>query len=148
MIPLSGGFPNPDMFPFKKASIETADGHSIVLDGAKLKKSLQYLPTAGLPDLVKWLKDLQDRVHKPKVGTDLVVTCGSQDGLCKAIEMLTDPGDSVIVEDYVYAGTLGIMVRRIQKCFEFAIIKFGLGTVPTCLYSRRKRQQRHETGQA
>ena len=49
-------------------------------------------------------------MHHPPLTTDLIVTCGSQDGLCKAIEMLLSPGDSVVVEDYIYAGTLGIMV--------------------------------------
>jgi len=109
MIPLSGGFPNPAMFPFVKTVIETIDGQTISLEGQELQKALQYLPTQGLPALVNWLKDLQKEVHHPPLTTDLIVTCGSQDGLCKAIEMLLSPGDSVVVEDYIYAGTLGIM---------------------------------------
>lgn len=110
MIPLSGGFPNPEMFPFVKASIETTDGTSINLEGASLRKALQYLPTAGLPELVTWLSRLQQEIHRPTVATDLVVTCGSQDGLSKALEMLMEPGVPVVVEDYIYAGTLSIMV--------------------------------------
>ena len=39
----------------------------------------------------------------------MVVTSGSQDGLCKAIEMLMEHGSSVLVEDFVYSGTLSIM---------------------------------------
>ena len=31
------------------------------------------------------------------------------DGLCKALEMLMEPGEPVVVEDFVYAGTLAIM---------------------------------------
>ena len=34
-------------------------------------------------------------MHKPQVETDLVVTSGSQDGLCKAIEMMMEEGDPV-----------------------------------------------------
>ena len=30
-------------------------------------------------------------------------------GLCKALEMLMEPGEPVVVEDFVYAGTLAIM---------------------------------------
>jgi DNA-binding transcriptional MocR family regulator len=48
-------------------------------------------------------------MHSPPRETSLVVTSGSQDGLCKAIEMLTDVGDSIVVEEYIYSGTLGIM---------------------------------------
>ena len=52
----------------------------------------------------------------------MVVTSGSQDGLCKAFEMLIDTGggaiflvinriagSSVLVEDFVYSGTLSII---------------------------------------
>lgn len=113
MIPLSGGFPNPELFPFSKAHFETTDGQSILLEGKSIRRSLQYLPTQGLPELVAWLKTLQSHVHNPpelqSTSSDLVVTCGSQDGLCKAIEMLLEPGEGVVVEDYVYAGTLSIM---------------------------------------
>lgn len=109
MIPLSGGFPNPAMFPFTKTVIETSDGHTISLEGKELQRALQYLPTQGLPELVNWLKDLQKEVHRPPLTTDLIVTCGSQDGLCKALEMLLTPGAPVVVEDFIYAGTLAIM---------------------------------------
>jgi len=109
MIPLSGGFPNPATFPFSKMSVETTDGKTISLEGNRLKSALQYLPTQGYPPLVSWLKDLQRHVHQPMSTTELVVTTGSQDGLCKALEMLMEPGEPVVVEDFVYAGTLAIM---------------------------------------
>ena len=86
-------------------------GHTISLEGKELQRALQYLPTQGLPELVNWLKDLQKEVHRPPLTTDLIVTCGSQDGLCKALEMLLTPGAPVVVEDFIYAGTLAIMVR-------------------------------------
>ncbi len=84
----------------------------MVLEGKNLLAALQYLPTPGYPPLIKWLKDLQNQTHQigtaEKPPTELIVTNGSQDGLCKAIEMLVEPCDSIIVEDYVYAGTLTV----------------------------------------
>ncbi len=50
-------------------------------------------------------------MHNPPKWSDydLVVTPGSQDGLCKSFEMLLNDGDAVIVEDFVYSGTLAIL---------------------------------------
>jgi len=113
MIPLSGGFPNPEMFPFKNLTISMENGSSINLSGKTMQSALQYLPTNGHPDLLKQLQELQVSVHNPPADTwaasDIVVTSGSQDGLCKAFEMMLDTGSSVLVEDFVYSGTLSII---------------------------------------
>ena len=96
MIPLSGGFPNPEMFPFKNLTISMENGSSIDLSGKTMQSALQYLPTNGHPDLLKQLQELQVSVHNPPADTwaasDIVVTSGSQDGLCKAFEMMLDTG--------------------------------------------------------
>ena len=39
----------------------------------------------------------------------MVITSGSQDGLCKTLEMMMRPGDNVLVEEFLYSGTLSIM---------------------------------------
>jgi kynurenine/2-aminoadipate aminotransferase len=113
MIPLSGGFPNPEMFPFKQLRLEVSGGAPIVLEGKQLQSALQYLPTPGHPGLLRQLRELQQEVHRPDpavwAGADMVVTTGSQDGLCKALEMMLEPGASVLVEDFVYSGTLSII---------------------------------------
>lgn len=106
MIPLSGGFPNPATFPFSKVQVKCADGNEFTLEDSKMRSALQYLPTQGYPPLVKWLKELQSQKHNSNA--EIVVTNGSQDGLCKALEMLMEPGESVVIEDYVYAGTLSV----------------------------------------
>ena len=41
MIPLSGGLPNPAMFPFKSASVVLGNNLEIRLDGEKLGTALQ-----------------------------------------------------------------------------------------------------------
>ena len=42
MIPLSGGFPNPEMFPFKKLVLEVAGGSDITLQGKQLQVSQRW----------------------------------------------------------------------------------------------------------
>jgi len=114
MIPLSGGFPNPAMFPFTSLEMSvTGSPTPLRLSGRELQAALQYLPTPGHTGLLAKLRDLQLKVHSPATevwgNTDMVITSGSQDGLCKTIEMLMEPGAGVILEDFVYSGTLSIL---------------------------------------
>ncbi|MPD04206.1 Kynurenine/alpha-aminoadipate aminotransferase, mitochondrial [Portunus trituberculatus] len=39
---------------------------------------------------------------------DLIVTAGSQDGLCKALEMMISPADYIVTQEPCYTGTLSI----------------------------------------
>jgi len=137
MIPLSGGMPNPEMFPFKELKLEVTGGHPIVLEGKALQAALQYIPTHGHPALLKQLRSLQEEVHTPNqdvwANTDIVITSGSQDGLCKALEMMIDQGSSVLVEDYVYSGTLAIMSP--YKPVYHVIQSDSKGMVPESLRS-------------
>ena len=57
-----------------------------------MKVALQYCPTQGLAPLIDWLKELQRQIHSPPLWKnglstelDLIVTSGSQDGLCKVL---------------------------------------------------------------
>jgi len=114
MIPLSGGFPNSAMFPFKSLEVQVSNSSTpISLSGPELQSALQYLPTNGHPRLISQLRNLQSTTHNPNPqvwsNSDIVITTGSQDGLCKIMEMLINPGDGVLVEDFVYSGTLSIL---------------------------------------
>jgi hypothetical protein len=42
--------------------VQTTDGRSLSIEGPKMRRALQYLPTAGLPELVTWLKKLQVKI--------------------------------------------------------------------------------------
>jgi DNA-binding transcriptional MocR family regulator len=44
-----------------------------------------------------------------------MVTNGSQDAFTRAIEMLADPGDALLVEDPTYAGLIAFAVRNMWK---------------------------------
>ena len=49
MIPLSGGFPNPQMFPFKQLTLEVSGGDPIVLQGKGLQVIYISHPIAKTP---------------------------------------------------------------------------------------------------
>ncbi|KAM5264708.1 kynurenine/alpha-aminoadipate aminotransferase, mitochondrial [Ctenodactylus gundi] len=113
-ISLAPGFPNPHTFPFKSAVITLENGSTIQFEEEIMRRALQYSATYGIPDLVSWLKQLQIKLHDPpnihyppsKGQMDLCVTSGSQDGLCKAFEMMINPGDNILLNEPVYSGTL------------------------------------------
>lgn len=62
------------------------------------------------PSLLAQVSELQKMLHNPPVHTDIVITNGSQDGLCKAIEMMMTPNSHVVVQEPCYAGTLAIVI--------------------------------------
>ncbi|KAB0368839.1 hypothetical protein FD755_019873 [Muntiacus reevesi] len=91
VISLATGLPNPNMFPFKTAVITIENGKVIQFDEELMKKALQYSQSAGLPELLSWLKQLQVKLHNPPTihyapnqgQMDICVTCGSLEGLSK-----------------------------------------------------------------
>uniref|UniRef100_F1MKS7 Aminoadipate aminotransferase n=1 Tax=Bos taurus TaxID=9913 RepID=F1MKS7_BOVIN len=114
VISLATGVPNPNMFPFKTAVITIENGKAIQFDEELMKKALQYSQSAGLPELLSWLKQLQVKLHNPPTihyapsqgQMDLCVTCGSLEGLYKVFEMIVNPGDNILVNEPVYSGTI------------------------------------------
>eukprot|EP00299_Pterocystis_sp_00344_P016788 c841_g1_i1.p1 GENE.c841_g1_i1~~c841_g1_i1.p1 ORF type:complete len:439 (+),score=98.77 c841_g1_i1:115-1317(+) len=109
MINLGNGMPNPQTFPFENVKITCRDGTAIELKGNELDSSLQYSATDGVVEMVDWLKQHIAIEHSPpKIHADreVMVTCGSQDGLAKAFDMLIDSTTPVIVEDPTYPGAL------------------------------------------
>ncbi|XP_006902196.1 PREDICTED: kynurenine/alpha-aminoadipate aminotransferase, mitochondrial [Elephantulus edwardii] len=114
VISLAAGAPNPNTFPFKTATITIENGKPIQFEEEKMKRALQYSQSAGIPELLTWLRQLQIRLHNPPTvhyspsqgQMDLCVTTGSQDGLSKVFEMLVSPGDNIILDEPVYSGTI------------------------------------------
>lgn len=116
MISFLAGKPNASAFPFDKIAITIKDPsgqHSSEIDiaGQRLEDALQYGPTAGVPDLIKFLMALQSEVHGTGAlpPASLTVGDGSQDLITKAFLALVDRGDSVLIESPVYAGVLPML---------------------------------------
>ncbi|XP_037686943.1 kynurenine/alpha-aminoadipate aminotransferase, mitochondrial isoform X2 [Choloepus didactylus] len=114
LISLAPGAPNPNTFPFKTASITIENGKTIQFGEEMMKRALQYSQSAGIPELLSWLTQLQIKLHNPPTihypasqgQMDICVTCGSQEGLSKVFEMLINPGDNILLNEPVYSGTL------------------------------------------
>ncbi|ORZ33042.1 pyridoxal phosphate-dependent transferase [Catenaria anguillulae PL171] len=119
MISLAGGLPNPATFPIADLSITFTNGQQVSLGPDRTRAALQYGPTPGLPDLVNFLTKLQEHVHGPpakghQVGRGVMVGNGSQDLLAKALAMVLQPGDSLLVESPCYVGTLAILKPMVK----------------------------------
>lgn len=119
MISLGGGLPNPKLFPITELRFSVKDplddntiAEISLTDEDELRDALQYSPTSGVPGLRQQLVDLQQREHArgSDDDTDVTVTVGSQDGFCKAVEMLVDPEEDVIfLETPTYSGALSFL---------------------------------------
>lgn len=96
MISLLAGKPNPTTFPFSSLTVALKpiipDGEiiSLTIEGDDLTDGLQYSATAGMPSLVKWIEELQTKVHG-RVKDDswrVTVGSGSQDLIAKVSSSL------------------------------------------------------------
>ncbi|KAJ8088404.1 hypothetical protein PM082_022477 [Marasmius tenuissimus] len=126
LISLLTGKPNESTFPFTSLSFTgrapTEDPSllgpeggprdtdvRVTIDSEDLVTGLQYTDTAGVPNLLDWLGGLQEKVHgrRPKgEGWRISVGAGSQDLIFKAINVMVNPGDSVLLESPMYAGVI------------------------------------------
>ncbi|KAM6221462.1 kynurenine/alpha-aminoadipate aminotransferase, mitochondrial [Rhynchocyon petersi] len=139
LISLATGAPNPNTFPFKTATFTIENGKTIQFEEETMKRALQYSQSAGIPELLTWLRQLQRRLHNPPTvhyppsqgQMDLCVTCGSQDGLSKVFEMLISPGDNIILDEPLYSGTLQAL--RPMGCNIMSVSSDEHGIIPDSL---------------
>uniref|UniRef100_A0A8C6JYG2 Aminotransferase class I/classII large domain-containing protein n=1 Tax=Melopsittacus undulatus TaxID=13146 RepID=A0A8C6JYG2_MELUD len=139
LISLAGGAPNPDLFPFKKATITIGHGSSIEIGEKLMKRALQYSASAGIPELLSWLKNFQRNLHNPPTANyspeqgqmEVCVTTGSQEGLGKVFEMLINPGDNILLDAPTYSGTLAAL--RPLGCNIINVPSDQHGIIPNAL---------------
>ena len=123
-------YPNPDTLPLDGL----ADAARSVLsrEGRDLA---YYTDPAGYPELRRLVAEKLNRDRNMKVGAEgVVLTGGSGEAISMVIQALTEPGDTVLTEEFVYLGTLRSM-RRYKangvgiKCDEDGIIPEELDAV-------------------
>lgn len=107
VVSLAGGVPNPKTFP-AEALAEAA--RKAILDHTAT--SLQYGPTAGLPELQERAALLCRQRGIGAAAETTLLTTGSQQALDLIARVLVDPGDSVVVENPAYVGALAAFRGR------------------------------------
>ncbi|KAM6440431.1 kynurenine/alpha-aminoadipate aminotransferase, mitochondrial isoform 2-T3 [Liasis olivaceus] len=139
LISLAGGAPNSNTFPFRTATIIIKDETRIEIKEELMKRALQYSASAGIPELLSWLKELQKSFHNPPTvdyspqegQMEMCITTGSQEGLCKVFEMLINPGDNILLDAPTYPGTLAAL--RPLGCNIINVPSDQHGMIPTAL---------------
>jgi 2-aminoadipate transaminase len=101
IISFAGGLPAPELFPIeelKQACIKVLDNNG--------DKALQYSVTMGYPPLRKFLADRLSQEGTKLTEENIIITCGSQQGLDLVGKVFLDPGSFVLVENPTYIGAL------------------------------------------
>lgn len=134
------GKPNPATFPFQSIDITLKSPaesggppETLTLRGRELDDALQYGPTAGSPEFLSWIHQLQQRYHgrgDPKdEGWACAVGGGSQELMDKAFAAICDPDDSILIETPVYSGTLGFLIPSGRPLIEIQSDHHGISAI-------------------
>ena len=133
-------YPDPDTLPLEGL----ADSLRVALE--REGKGLALYPvSAGLPSLREWVADKLARDRNMTVTPDdIVLTSGSGEAISMLIAALTDPGDVLLTEEYVYLGTLRSMRRfgadvRSVRCDDEGIIPEDLESTLASVAAEGKR---------
>lgn len=102
---LAGGRPVADVFPAQ------AKAHPELY--------MNYGPAlaVGTPDAREFVEGFVQRFHNPpKADRRTLLTSGSTDGIAKCVLLLTNPGDSVLADDYTYTGLMAAAGPYGRRC--------------------------------
>ena len=102
IISFAGGLPAPELFPVEE--LRRIADEVLRLDGHRV---LQYSTSEGDPELRGLLADrLTDKLGASTVPDEVLITCGSQQGLDLTGKLLLDEGDVVLCESPTYLGAI------------------------------------------
>lgn len=172
---LGGGLPLSDYFPFDKVVADTptppfsngigaqiTDDDKTILEIYKkstlnksenndieLARSLQYGYTEGQPEIVQFLKEHTDLIHKvPYEDWDLIASVGNTQSWDATLRTFVTRGDAILVEEYSFSSALetaqaqgvttvpipmdseGILPESLDK-----MLNQWIGTKPKLLYT-------------
>jgi 2-aminoadipate transaminase len=101
------GFPDPESFPWQ--GLHEALGRALKDKGRDL---VLYPDPQGHPEMREFIAQKLLRERGMKVDPEQVlVTGGSGPAIALFVQLLTNPGDVLLTEDYTYRGTLDIMTN-------------------------------------
>jgi DNA-binding transcriptional MocR family regulator len=103
IISFAGGIPDPALFPVKEAAAAYA---SVLAEPASANSGLQYSVSEGYLPLRQWIVQHMATLGVPCDEDNIVITCGSQQGLEFLGRLLLSPGDTALVTAPTYLGAL------------------------------------------
>lgn len=103
IISFAGGIPDPTLFPVDAIRKAT---DRLLSDPAQAAQALQYSVSEGFSGLRRWVVDFMTKNGAPCTIDNVLITCGSQQGLDFLGKMLLSPGDTALVEAPTYLGAL------------------------------------------
>ncbi|EFJ42431.1 hypothetical protein VOLCADRAFT_119422 [Volvox carteri f. nagariensis] len=122
VISLAAGLPPAEAFPVSELSAVTVDGMRVVLgaEGRQAFLAQQYnFNPQGYDPLLNWLRNLTVLLHgaapagappcssgPPPPLRDLVLTSGAIHAIFAIVSCLTEPGDTLVVDEYTYTHAL------------------------------------------
>jgi 2-aminoadipate transaminase len=99
------GMPDPKTFPSE--ALGAAAQRAILREGPSL---VRYPDARGYPPLRQIAISRFRRNHGVELPlSDVVLTTGSMQAIILATQALSHPGDTVVVEEFCYSGTLGVL---------------------------------------
>lgn len=126
-IQLIGGLPNHELFPVTSFDVHLREkpfdnSHDKIFKSVAvapnteivdIKNALQYSDLKGLDPLREQIRRFVKRVARPVTDAwDVVMTLGGSDGIAKAFDLLVNPGDTVLFEEFSFIPVLGNLEER------------------------------------
>lgn len=122
MISFAGGLPAPELFPV----LELKKISELVLDEMG-PESLQYDVTEGYAPLRKQISERMNNVFKTNLTEkNILIVCGSQQGLDFSGKVFLDEGDVVLCESPTYLGAINAFKAYSPKFVEIPTDDFGM----------------------
>jgi DNA-binding transcriptional MocR family regulator len=103
IISFAGGIPDPALFPIAEARAAYGE---VLCEGGPGAAALQYSVSEGYLPLRQWIVRHMGRLGVPCDEDNIVITCGSQQGLEFLGRLLLSPGDTALVTAPTYLGAL------------------------------------------
>ncbi|KAF9933462.1 hypothetical protein BGZ67_004286 [Mortierella alpina] len=130
MLSLGGGLPHPSTFPFYSLASEVKSmGPVVPVKGQQpsaelvtvphapqpdktesLTATLQYGLGTGIKSLREFCKEHVNQMHRPQYQDwDVILSAGNTDAFAKAVAMVCNRGDTVLVEEWTYPTALELL---------------------------------------
>jgi DNA-binding transcriptional MocR family regulator len=103
IISFAGGIPDPALFPIAEAKAAYAE---VLGESGSGRSALQYSVSEGYLPLRQWIVRHMGRLGVPCEADNIVITCGSQQGLEFLGRLLLSPGDTALATAPTYLGAL------------------------------------------